>query len=71
MSVRMPEVGGVFVQSESEVAAINMVFGASACGAQPSLRGERNEAAPRKGGKPVHLALKLAPQRQLEFFDPA
>jgi 2-oxoglutarate ferredoxin oxidoreductase subunit alpha len=29
---RMPEVGGVFVQSESELAAINMVFGASACG---------------------------------------
>jgi len=32
MSRRMPEVGGVFVQSESEVAAVNMVFGASACG---------------------------------------
>jgi 2-oxoglutarate ferredoxin oxidoreductase subunit alpha len=34
MSARMPEVGGVFVQSESEVAAINMVFGSSACGAR-------------------------------------
>jgi 2-oxoglutarate ferredoxin oxidoreductase subunit alpha len=34
MSRRMPEVGGVFVQSESEVAAVNMVFGASACGAR-------------------------------------
>lgn len=32
MAGRMPEVGGVFVQSESEVAAINMVFGAAACG---------------------------------------
>jgi len=32
MARRMPEVGGVFIQSESEVAAINMVFGASACG---------------------------------------
>ena len=32
MSVRMPQVGGVFVQSESEVAAINMVYGASASG---------------------------------------
>jgi len=32
MSRRMPEVGGVFVQSESELAAINMVFGAAACG---------------------------------------
>ncbi len=34
MSRRMPEVGGVFVQSESELAAINMVFGASACGSR-------------------------------------
>lgn len=32
MAARMPEVGGVFLQSESELAAINMVFGASACG---------------------------------------
>jgi 2-oxoglutarate ferredoxin oxidoreductase subunit alpha len=34
MARRMPEVGGVFVQSESEVAAVNMVFGAAACGAR-------------------------------------
>ncbi|MBU4311741.1 MAG: 3-methyl-2-oxobutanoate dehydrogenase subunit VorB [Candidatus Omnitrophica bacterium] len=34
MSRRMPEVGGVFIQSESEISAINMVFGAS-------LRGTR------------------------------
>ena len=32
MARRMPEAGGVFVQSESEVAAINMVLGASAAG---------------------------------------
>ena len=32
MSERMPEVGGVFLQAESEVAAINMVFGAAAVG---------------------------------------
>jgi len=31
---RMPEVGGVFIQAESEVAAINMVFGAAAAGAR-------------------------------------
>ena len=30
---RMPEEGRVFVQSESEVAAINMVYGAAATGA--------------------------------------
>lgn len=32
MSRRMPEEGRVFIQSESELAAINMVFGASATG---------------------------------------
>lgn len=34
MSWRMPEVGGVFIQAESELAAINMVYGASAAGAR-------------------------------------
>src|SRR3972149_4419032 len=34
MSRRMPEVDGVFIQAESELAAINMVYGASACGAR-------------------------------------
>jgi len=28
----MPQVGGVFLQAESEVAAINMVYGAAAAG---------------------------------------
>lgn len=32
MSWRMPEVDGVFIQAESEIAAINMIFGASATG---------------------------------------
>ena len=31
-SKRMPEVGGVFVQAESELAAINMVYGAASTG---------------------------------------
>jgi 2-oxoglutarate ferredoxin oxidoreductase subunit alpha len=34
MSKRMPQAGGVFVQAESELAAINMVFGASVAGAR-------------------------------------
>ena len=34
MSRRMPEVGGIFIQAESEIAAINMVYGSSACGAR-------------------------------------
>lgn len=32
MSKRLPEVGGVFIQAESEIAAISMVMGASAAG---------------------------------------
>jgi 2-oxoglutarate ferredoxin oxidoreductase subunit alpha len=32
MAKRMPEVGGVFIQAESELAAVNMVFGAAATG---------------------------------------
>jgi 2-oxoglutarate ferredoxin oxidoreductase subunit alpha len=34
MSRRLPAAGGTFIQAESEVAAINMVYGASACGAR-------------------------------------
>ncbi len=34
ISKRMPEVGGVFLQGESEVAVINMLYGASAAGAR-------------------------------------
>ena len=33
LSWRLPEIGGVFIQAESEVAAINMVYGAAAAGA--------------------------------------
>jgi 2-oxoglutarate ferredoxin oxidoreductase subunit alpha len=34
LSKRLPEVGGVFLQGESEVAVSYMIFGASACGAR-------------------------------------
>lgn len=34
LSWRLFEVGGTFIQAESEIAAINMLFGASACGAR-------------------------------------
>lgn len=34
MSRRLPEVGGAYVQAESEVAAINMVYGAAGAGAR-------------------------------------
>lgn len=32
MSAHLPKIGGVYVQAESEVAAINMVYGAAGCG---------------------------------------
>lgn len=34
MSRELPKVGGVFIQAESEIAAINMVYGASGSGAR-------------------------------------
>ena len=34
MARRMPQTGGVFIQAESELAAINMVYGAAATGAR-------------------------------------
>lgn len=34
LSWRLPQVGGTFIQAESEIAAINMLFGASAAGAR-------------------------------------
>ena len=34
MSSHLPDKGGVFIQAESEIAAINMVYGASAAGAR-------------------------------------
>jgi len=34
MAKRVPEAGGIFIQSESEIAAINMVLGASVAGAR-------------------------------------
>ena len=34
MSRRLPQEGGVFLQAESEIAAINMVYGAGGSGAR-------------------------------------
>ena len=36
MAARLPKIGGCFLQTESEIAAINMVLGASAAGARMS-----------------------------------
>ncbi len=34
MAIRMPQVSGTFIQAESEIAAINMVYGSAAAGAR-------------------------------------
>lgn len=34
MAIRMPQVGGTFIQAESEIAAINMLYGSAAAGAR-------------------------------------
>ncbi|MCX7730217.1 MAG: 3-methyl-2-oxobutanoate dehydrogenase subunit beta, partial [Candidatus Caldatribacterium sp.] len=34
LSFRLPQVGGVFLQAESEVAAIHMIYGAASTGAR-------------------------------------
>lgn len=34
MSLELPRIGGEFIQAESEIASINMLLGASACGAR-------------------------------------
>ena len=34
MAKKMPKIGGLFLQAESEVAAINMVYGAAGAGAR-------------------------------------
>lgn len=34
LAKRLPDVNGVFLQAESEIAAINMVYGAASCGAR-------------------------------------
>ena len=41
MSVVMPKIGGTFVQAESEVAAINMVYGAGGAGVRAMMRAQR------------------------------
>ena len=61
MSARMPEVGGCFLQAESEVAAINMVYGAAGTGARvitpgrlfPGRQGRRQRRLPSADLRPL------------------
>ena len=50
MSRRLPEVGGVFLQAESEIAAINMVYGAAGAGPRGMTRSSSPGIAPKQEG---------------------
>ena len=43
MAKKMPKIGGTFLQAESEIAAINMVYGVASAG----RRGMKNTSSPR------------------------
>ena len=45
MSWRMAEVGGQFIQTESEIAGVNMLFGAASCGARAPPRSSQTSCA--------------------------
>ena len=74
MSARMPEVGGCFLQAESEVAAINMVYGAAGTGARvitssssPGVSLKQEGISYCAGGLPsgrrMHASLSSTPPR--------
>src|SRR5258708_24609012 len=50
-AVYMPSAGGVFLQAESEVAAINMLYGASSAGARCMTASSGPGISPMRGGK--------------------
>ena len=61
MAREMPKVGGVFLQAESEVAAINMVYGAAGAGARvmtssssPGIALKQEGIEARPVWKPMH-----------------
>ena len=54
MSRRLPEVGGVFLQAESEIAAINMVYGAAGAGARAMTSSSSPGICPQAGRHQLH-----------------
>jgi pyruvate/2-oxoacid:ferredoxin oxidoreductase alpha subunit len=59
MAQRMPELGRVFIQAESEVAAINMVYGAACTGAR-AMTSSSTWYQPDAGGFLVHRLFRGA-----------
>ena len=54
MSKRLPEVGGAFLQAESEIAAINMVYGAAGAGARAMTSSSSPGMSLQAGGHQLH-----------------
>ena len=61
MSARMPEVGGCFLQAESEIAAINMVYGAAGTGARVITSSSSPRHLPEAGGHLLHVPARWFP----------
>jgi len=59
MAWRMPQVGGVFLQAESEIAAINMVLGAAAAGARAMTSSSSPGISLKQEGISYMVALEL------------
>ena len=60
MSARMPEIGGCFLQAESEVGAINMVYGAAGTGARVLTSSSSARHLPQAGGHQLHSRRRAA-----------
>jgi 2-oxoglutarate ferredoxin oxidoreductase subunit alpha len=61
LALRLPEVGGVFLQAESEVASINMVMGAAAAGARAMTSSPRRVSVSCRRGFPTWPARSCPP----------
>jgi 2-oxoglutarate ferredoxin oxidoreductase subunit alpha len=65
MSRRMPQVGGCFLQAESELAAINMVYGAAGAGARVMTSSSPPASASKQEGISYIAGARLSlPHRQ-------
>ena len=60
MSAHLPKAGGVFLQSESEVAAINMVYGAAGAGMRAMTSSSSPRHQPETGGHYIHRRRRAA-----------
>ena len=65
MSARMPEVGGCFLQAESEVAAINMVYGAAGTGARVITSSSSPGVSLKQEGISYCAGAQLPPSRKV------